>query len=177
MKHLAAFCVLSFLCHNALCALPSGYELRAKIPGYKNESWFGKNKVNITFSASKFSQGTILDDSKKQVPCLVLNGEVENKSDDKIRTLIVDVIVKNKANNLEALRERIAIRLSVFKSEKATFAAKEDLRSSEIEKCFQRIKNVEWYVELVAAIPEKYWDDENLICEGYYKIKSEWKAD
>jgi hypothetical protein len=103
-----------------------------------------------------------------------LSGWVENKSDQQISAVVFDVIVSQPGTGLEALRERVWLGGTVFKTEKASFTNAQDLPSSQIWECLRRNTNYIWSGEIVTAVPQARANEKLLELIDYYKIKSIW---
>jgi hypothetical protein len=153
-------------------------EKKMKSAGKQNDSWYAANKGQIKFSFSSVNYNT---NHEK----IVLQGTIENLSKDRISSVIIDFIIVNAKNNIEALRERMMIPLTVFGSETVQLGSLEIDRNfaqpgeSDIVKCLYRIKDATWSCQAVTAISKKVEDEamlSGLGFEDYYKVRSIWKV-
>jgi len=146
-------------------------ERQIKTAGRKNDTWYSTNKGSIKIKLDGLGIGT----NETRV---YLKGSIENLSDDKIESVVLDLIIINPENKMQALRERILIKAPVFRSETLLLQPlTKDLSTlSEIVKCYNRIKGADWSYEVVTAIGQKVADssDSSYWVQEYYKVRSSW---
>jgi len=162
-----------------------GPELRAKIPGLKNDAWFKRNKDKVKFELTKWDSRN--DEKRVSGVALLLHCRIENSSDEKLIGVIIEVAIINEETKKEALREKIWLELPVFRTEKRDAVVVELASSwgitettkdeSEIWECFKRIKEKSYTYSVVTVIPESMSDSEYSIALYYYKAKSTWGID
>jgi len=143
--------------------------------GKKNDAWYTANKDKI-----KVELKTLRWDTNEAN--VWIEGTIENLSDDKISAVVIEVVIVNKENKQEALRERMKIAVPAFKSETYKLSRLSDetpirfgtspgvLAGSELVKCLNRIKDFSWSFELVTVISNA----NDCECFNYYKIRSVW---
>jgi len=148
-----------------------------KSEGKKNDEWFATNRQNITGQFTKLAYLTVTNNGTQSEQLEALSGWVENRSDQQISAVVFDVIVSQSGTGLEALRERVWLGVTVFKTEKATFTNAQELpssQSSQIWECLRRNTNYTWRGEIVTAIPQSRVDEKLLSLNDYYKARSIW---
>lgn len=136
-----------------------------------NDAWYAANKDKVAVKLKSISWTT-------NEASVRIVGSIENLTDEKISSILVDVIIVNKANNQEALRERMMISAPVFKSE--TYELRPLIRclgESDLVQCLKRLKDFSWSYEMVTAIRQKSELDDISIracANKYYKVRSFW---
>ena len=145
-----------------------------KSVGTKNNEWFAANRQNITGQFTNLGHITVTNYNGQSEQLEALSGWVENKSDQQISAVVFDIIVSQPGTGLEALRERVWLGETVFKTEKANFTiAHEAISASQIMECLNRNTNYQWSGEIVTAIPQSLADDPFTL-QKYYKVNSIW---